>query len=1280
MKETVDSEKMTQPRHAIFFGILVIWIGMQSAFAGVTTFVETWDSTSSGWVDRDPGKMVVDHSAAVGAPEGSLQGQFASQGGVPVPETDAFRATVASSGGGFTGNYWEHYSVFYGWSFDFRAADVLPSMLQVRFGGAGSVFFANVLPQVSSVGGWYSVTTPTTHAGGWFGGTVAQWSNALAAVEWVEVQVVRNGEGEQTYYLDNFDNNLPVIRTSAIGDRVWYDADADGLQNAGETFSVKNLPVALMDATSNAVLATTVTDANGNYLFTGLASSNYVVRFDVSGESSLAPSPLDAGSDDAVDSDAATNASSSAFAWTQPIAIGVAATNLTVDLGLAPKDGTRAVLAEVWGEWANGEARLSWHAESEWGTAGYFAYGVDPETGIETRLSERLVPSKSEEGAAIYTVADPVAREGEERTYRIEEVELTGRVRDLGTHAAQFGAEPAVAQAARAAARTAAPASQVVAKAAVSGGMADVLKVAVEADGIYGVCLQGIADGLGCTVESVRALAANGDLAISARGRPVPAIYDAANDRLVFHGEAPEPNGISRKAAYLISKGPGLAMPRRTPGAASGATTFPMEVRFEQNLYLGNAALPTMPEDGYYWYSIVSSTNALGGRRTFPLDLAGFAGGDLQLMIRLMGWSNTTNDPDHRAEFRFNGTPVGSIDFDGQATVTASVTVPASLVIDGANALVVKGVLMSGRSHSQFAVDWIDAAFARRLEPRAETAHFRVGGAAAVSAAAFAEPLAFSLDETGAPTWIADEAGSLPAKAWAAAATNERFAAVERASIPALVPEAAAGNAWFLASSNRIDYLVIAPRALAAAAQELADYRSGQGLRVGLAIFEDVCDLLADGARTPRAISNLLAYAQTVWSESPWMVVLAGNGHYDYLGLSATKSDHLPPLMYQTREGICAADSLLGDMDGDGLPDVAVGRLPAQTTEDLAAMIAKIKTYEAGFGSAWENQLVFVSDATDTGNDFAAANAQIEALVAEPYAVVARIALNEMSVSAASDRLAECFRNGAGFVHFTGHGGVENLGAANLLDAAGVAALNNGERPTVLMALSCLAGRFEEPATESLGESLMRQADGGAVAVLGPSGLSRNAPATELGAAFYRAVLQEGAGTVGQAFLKARRSLPSSGYAFDTLAVYNLLGDPALRIAGNVGGAADAHFAQWRWQNYAPAELADSEIGGTAASFLRYALGDDGILGLAPASDDDGSGFILQWQRRVNRADVEYRLYLSEDLRKWVAQAEEELPTVGVETNADGIMETVRTRIDRTNAAKLFMGIRAVRK
>jgi len=65
--------------------------------------------------------------------------------------------------------------------------------------------------------------------------------------------------------------------SASLGDFVWHDADLDGLQNAGE-LGLAGVTVTLYDA-SGAVAATTVTDANGYYGFTGLAAGTYQVGF-----------------------------------------------------------------------------------------------------------------------------------------------------------------------------------------------------------------------------------------------------------------------------------------------------------------------------------------------------------------------------------------------------------------------------------------------------------------------------------------------------------------------------------------------------------------------------------------------------------------------------------------------------------------------------------------------------------------------------------------------------------------------------------------------------------------------------------------------------------------------------------------------------------------------------------------------------------------------------------------------------------------------------------------
>jgi len=88
-------------------------------------------------------------------------------------------------------------------------------------------------------------------------------------------------------------------KLATLGDRVWYDVDADGEQDPGET-GLRNVTVRLYDAGGSEVASTT-TDSNGDYLFENLVPGNYSVGFDAPAGYDF--SPKDAAAD-GVDSDA----------------------------------------------------------------------------------------------------------------------------------------------------------------------------------------------------------------------------------------------------------------------------------------------------------------------------------------------------------------------------------------------------------------------------------------------------------------------------------------------------------------------------------------------------------------------------------------------------------------------------------------------------------------------------------------------------------------------------------------------------------------------------------------------------------------------------------------------------------------------------------------------------------------------------------------------------------------------------------------------------------------
>ena len=92
---------------------------------------------------------------------------------------------------------------------------------------------------------------------------------------------------------------------ASLGDRVFHDLDADGVQDGNEP-GLANVTVKLLDGIGN-VIGTTLTGANGLYSFDGLAPGQFGVKVDAL--SGYEFSPKDAGGDDAKDSDALADGS-----------------------------------------------------------------------------------------------------------------------------------------------------------------------------------------------------------------------------------------------------------------------------------------------------------------------------------------------------------------------------------------------------------------------------------------------------------------------------------------------------------------------------------------------------------------------------------------------------------------------------------------------------------------------------------------------------------------------------------------------------------------------------------------------------------------------------------------------------------------------------------------------------------------------------------------------------------------------------------------------------------
>jgi hypothetical protein len=110
-------------------------------------------------------------------------------------------------------------------------------------------------------------------------------------------EVLTSGENNLTY-------DAGYYQLASIGDFVWNDLDADGIQDSGEPGIVgATVTLTGTDGQGNPVTMTTTTDGLGNYLFSNLIPGTYKLTFGIPAGFNFT-SPLDAGGNDAADSDA----------------------------------------------------------------------------------------------------------------------------------------------------------------------------------------------------------------------------------------------------------------------------------------------------------------------------------------------------------------------------------------------------------------------------------------------------------------------------------------------------------------------------------------------------------------------------------------------------------------------------------------------------------------------------------------------------------------------------------------------------------------------------------------------------------------------------------------------------------------------------------------------------------------------------------------------------------------------------------------------------------------
>lgn len=849
---------------------------------------------------------------------------------------------------------------------------------------------------------------------------------------------------------------------------------------------------------------------------------------------------------------------------------------------------TRAVISSFSAGVENGRTVVTWTTASETGTVGFYLYRLDKASGEYLQVNDRLLPGllTAPQGGT-YRYVDNNAFAGNSYEYLLVEVESSGKNNTYGpyrvqvnNHLSAFGMSgKRHAGYSRAAHELSARrVSQATAGILADGTIQDIEKsrysalsrksspslppapaapsqtavgkITVGENGLYFINKADISFLLqGGTANS----ALSSQLSLKNRGKDHAYLVADNNAGIYFYGVGIE-SLYTDKNVYRLEKGKATLMESisgRSPVPASVVQTFFDTVHYEEDLWTATG-LFTDPESDYWLWDYIVADDPDWGSISIDIHAGGVAGvsGSAILTVNLVGATNT----DHHVSVSMNGTEIGESTWYGAKPHTFSVSFSQSHLTDGNNTVRLNGLLDAGVPYSIVYIDSLDLSYHRLYRAENDQLLAKANGNPVVTAEGFTDPKILVFDVTRpdkvkliqGTTIDSKGTGNYRASFMPSSPASVYFILSSKA-IKSPLSVLADNPSQLRSRTNSADYLVITPKELKGASQALADYRKSQGLKTAVVEIEDIMDEFSDSIFSPEAIRKFLTYAYYSWNKAPRYVALAGKGTEDYKDRLGYGTNLMPPFIISTPDGLFPSDNRYADVNGDHVPEMSIGRLPAVSSQELQNLLNKIISYESSSGGDWKNRILMLADYPEPGGNFPADSDAVAALVPSQY-TTEKIYLSDHSVTEARSLTLNGINRGAVVLNYIGHAGFDRLSQDGLLTTDDVALMNNMERLPVLTAMTCLTGDHTVPGLDTLGEALILKQNGGAIAVFSPSGMSMNPEAVALDKAFFQSYLVDNTKVLGDIVRKTLEKggiMGVSGYIMD---LYGITGDPALRL------------------------------------------------------------------------------------------------------------------------------------
>jgi hypothetical protein len=313
-------------------------------------------------------------------------------------------------------------------------------------------------------------------------------------------------------------------------------------------------------------------------------------------------------------------------------------------------------------------------------------------------------------------------------------------------------------------------------------------------------------------------------------------------------------------------------------------------------------------------------------------------------------------------------------------------------------------------------------------------------------------------------------------------------------------------------TSRQADYIMITDSTLLSQAQELAsihseEVRSDLRLSSFVTTIGEIYEEFSGGMVDPLAIRAFLRWTYEYWARpAPRLVVLFGDGDYDYRNLSGISHSLIPTIQVDGSSEISSrtVDDAFVYLDSipvqSPLPDMGIGRIAVSTPEEAETAIEMIRSYmvEPESGPWRQRILLAADDPVRPNNDEPSFILETEQLANKvpPYLQVIKLYLTEYAEAFdpatnsifkpdATIDLIQWVNRGVTLINYVGHGSSTQWAQEQLLKMErDRALLQPGSRLPVWFAGTCTWGRFDQLDIPSMSEVLTVSTENAAIAVV----------------------------------------------------------------------------------------------------------------------------------------------------------------------------------------------------